>query len=106
MQILELDGFVIVTTPQKVAGINSMRSGLMAKRLNAAILGVVENMSEGEPSESTKRVAEALNASIFGVIGSNAAFDAYSDAGKVAVLEDASILEEFDRIVERVVNPG
>jgi ATP-binding protein involved in chromosome partitioning len=106
MQILELDGFVIVTTPQRVAGINSMRSGLMAKRLNAAILGVVENMSEGEPSESTKRVAEALNAGVLGTIRLNAAFDLYSDAGKVAVFEDPSILEEFDKIVERVINPG
>ncbi len=47
MQVLDIDGFVIVTTPQKIAMLNSIRSAMMAKRLGKAVLGVVENMYEG-----------------------------------------------------------
>lgn len=43
--IPDMDGAVIVTTPQDVAILDSRKSINFAKQLNIAVLGVVENMS-------------------------------------------------------------
>lgn len=98
MQLMELDGFVIVTTPQRTAAVNSVKSGIMAKRLNAPIMGIVENMSKGVASESTAEAAEALGSKVIGTVSRNVAYDSYSDSGKVPVVEDKGIMEEFNRI--------
>ncbi len=102
MQVLELDGFVIVTTPQRIASINSARSGLMAKRLNIAVLGVIENMSDGTVSESTGEVIKLLDTGLLGVVRLNYKFNEYSDSGKVPVLESAQMLADFQAIVEKL----
>lgn len=103
MQLLDLDGFVIVTTPQKIAGVNSVRSGLMAKRLGAHVMGVVENMSSGTPSESTINTAKSLGTEIIGCIKKDESFNLLGDAGRVPVLEDKAIMSQFDEIVKRVI---
>ncbi len=103
MQVLDMDGFVIVTTPQRVAGINSIRSGLMAKRLNAAVLGVVENMSSGEPSKSTGVVVSTLGTRLLGTVKMNPVFGAASDEGRVPASENDDILRMFDTIVDSLV---
>ena len=45
MQTLDMDGFVIVTTPQELAKIDAIRSVNMIKKLKIDVLGVVENFS-------------------------------------------------------------
>ena len=46
MQLIsDLDGVVIVTTPQEVALLDSRKAVMMAKTLNVPVLGIVENMS-------------------------------------------------------------
>jgi ATP-binding protein involved in chromosome partitioning len=102
MQVLELDGFIIVTTPQRIAAINSIRSGIMAKRLNVALLGVVENMSDGTVSDNTKHVMESLGAELLGVIKSDDKFNIYSDSGKVPVLEDKDTSALFESIIGKI----
>jgi ATP-binding protein involved in chromosome partitioning len=104
MQVLDLDGFVIVTTPQRIAAINSIRSGLMAKRLNVAILGVVENMSDGEISKNTNDVVEKLETELLGTVRFDVKFNSLSDTGKVPVLEDNEIYRVFEGIVSKL--PG
>ncbi|MDE1870642.1 MAG: P-loop NTPase [Candidatus Micrarchaeota archaeon] len=104
MQVLDLDGFVIVTTPQRIASINSIRSGIMAKKLNIAILGVVENMSDGSESKSTRDVISALDTGLLGVVKLDGRFNSYSDTGKVPVLEDDEIYKTFEGIVIKL--PG
>ncbi|HVC58109.1 MAG TPA: P-loop NTPase [Candidatus Acidoferrales bacterium] len=103
MQLLDLDGFVIVTTPQRIAATNSIRSGLMAKRMSVSVLGVVENMSTGTVSENTKGVAEALGVEVLGVIEQNQLFNSCSDAGKVPVLENQGIMDVFSAITSKIV---
>ncbi len=105
MQLLELDGIVLVTTPQKTAATNAVRSGLMAKRLGVALLGVVETMSFDKTSGGSE-VAEALGVEVLGRIKHNKKFDVYSDSGKVPVLEDNDIREEFLSIINRLHIPG
>ncbi len=102
MQVLDLDGFVIVTTPQKIAAINSVRSGIMAKRLNVALLGVVENMSSGIISDSTKWVVDTLGSELIGIVKLNPAFNSYSDSGKVPVIEEDDIFLNFKQIVQKL----
>jgi ATP-binding protein involved in chromosome partitioning len=103
MQLLPLDGFVIVTTPQKIAGLNSTRSGLMAKRLNVAVLGVVENMSSGIASESTKEAVRVLGTELLGTVSQNPLFNFMSDGGKIPVLQDEKIRKEFEEIAKKII---
>ncbi len=102
MQILDLDGFVIVTTPQRIAGVNSMRSGLIAKRMNVQVLGVVENMSDGKPSKSTDEVVSSLGTEFLGSVKQRAKISELSDKGKVHVLEDKEAAQEFEEIVDKL----
>lgn len=103
MQLLGLDGFVIVTTPQKISAVNSIRSGIMAKRLGAPILGVVENMSSGEISKHTKAVADELGTDVLGSVKRDDIFNSCSDSGKVAVLEDREAADAYLGIVQNLL---
>ncbi len=105
MQLLELDGYVLVTTPQHIAAINAVRSGMMARRLGAPIIGVVENMSDGS-GNGAKEVANALKCEFLGTVKSSQNFNKLSDSGRVPVLEDSAIKEEFISITKKLVNGG
>lgn len=99
MQVLDLDGLIMVTTPQRIAAINTIRSGIMARRLNVAILGVVENMSDGRISESTTELIGMLNTGLLGTVKLNGLFNSFSDTGKIPVLEDDEIFKTFGEII-------
>lgn len=101
IQLLDLDGFVLVTTPQHIAAMNTIRSGMMAKRLGAAVLGVVETMSEGDP-KGAREVAEAMKCEVLGAIKYDRRFSELSDMGRIPVNEDAGIKEEFIRIIKKI----
>jgi Mrp family chromosome partitioning ATPase/intein/homing endonuclease len=102
MQVLDLDGFVIVTNPQKIAGMNSIRSGLMAKRLGVAVLGVVENMSSGKPSEMTMEVVKTLDTEFLGSVERKSEFADMTDNGKIHVMESKEIENTFDSITKKI----
>jgi ATP-binding protein involved in chromosome partitioning len=102
IQLLDLKGFVIVTTPQHIPAINAIRSGMMAKRLGVAILGVVENMSDGN-IKGGREVAEALGCDVLGFIKLDPSLSGFSDLGRIAVLEDEKIKKEYINIVDRIV---
>ena len=104
MQLLDLDGILIVTTPQRVAGINSLRSGLMAKRMNVPILGVVENMSSGRISDSTTELIDRLGTTLLGTVTMNNAHNLASDSGRPTVLSDDTAKDEFMSISERILS--
>lgn len=100
MQVLDLDGFIIVTTPQRTAAVNSVRSGLMAKRLNNHLIGVIENMSDGSESQHTKSAVDSLGTRLLGRIPSDGRFDLLSDSGRIPVLEESDIYEIFTGITD------
>ena len=102
IQLLDLDGFVLVTTPQHIAAINTMISGGMAKRLGVPVLGVIENMSDGN-GIGGKEVAFGLGCEFLGAVKVNPKFDELSDKGLVPVLEDQNIKDEYQRIVKMFV---
>lgn len=103
IQLLDLDGFVLVTTPQHIAAINTIRSGMMAKRLGVAILGVVETMSDGSLSGAME-VSRALDCEMLGSIMMNVNYSKLSDKGLVPVLNDTTIKEEFNTIIKKLID--
>ncbi len=104
MQLLDLSGFIIVTTPQKVSSINSIRSGLMARRLNMPIIGVIENFSKEKLNENTKNVADKLSTEVLGAVKNADKFADMTDKGIIQVLNDDEIKKTFDSIVNKIEN--
>jgi len=102
MQLIPLDGFVLVTTPQHIAAINTIKSGSMAKKFGLALLGVVENMSDGS-AKGAKEVSQALGCEILGSVKTNPKMSSLTDEGKIPVLEDGEIKEVFIDIVKKLI---
>jgi ATP-binding protein involved in chromosome partitioning len=105
MQLVECS-FVIVTTPQRISALNSVRSGLMAKRMNAHLLGVIENMSSGEASKSTLNVVNELQTTLLGIVKLDKAFDENSDSGRIASMFDKRIAQEYQEIIRKLLSPS
>ena len=101
MQLLK-GVFVIVTTPQRIASLNSIRSGLMAKRMNSAILGVVENMSSGKASPGTISVLAELKTELLGTIKLSTSFNDHSDSGRIISMHDKEVATEYRKIAEQL----
>ncbi len=102
MQLLSLDGIVLVTTPQHISAINAIRSGIMAKRFGINLYGVVENMSNGSPTGS-KEVAEELKCDLLGSVAEDKKLSDFADAGRVPVLEDEDAKKIFIGIAEKLI---
>lgn len=102
MQVAGLDGFVIVTTPQRIAGVNSARAGLMARRLGVHVFGVVENMSGASPSASTGELAKALGTGIIGRVPADRKLADLADAGRVPVMELDEVAAIFEGIATKL----
>lgn len=100
IQLLSLDGFILVTTPRHISAVNTIRSGMMAKRLGVALLGVVETMSDGS-GDGGEEVAMELGCELVGKIASSKVFGEMSDSGVVPVLHDDSVRKEFEGIIRR-----
>lgn len=115
VQIVRLDGAIIVTTPQEVAVGDSLRGAKMFERVGVGVLGVVENMSHyvcphcGHRSEvflsgGGGRLAAELGVPLLGQIPLQAGVPNLADAGQpVAIAEPESAagaaLRELSRIV-------
>ncbi|MCL5786798.1 MAG: Mrp/NBP35 family ATP-binding protein [Candidatus Marsarchaeota archaeon] len=100
IQLLSLDGFILVTTPRHISAINTIRSGMMAKRLNVALLGVVETMSDGS-GNGGEEVAKELGCELIGRIMADKRFGELSDAGKIPVLNDEGIRLQFESMIKK-----
>ena len=96
MQALEMDGFVVVTTPQELAKIDAIRSVNMIKKLQIDVLGVVENLS-GEifGSGAGEELADHLSIPFLGRIEMRAD---YRDTSKPTVLNNNAVLDEYRKI--------
>ncbi len=103
MQLLELDGIVLVTTPQTIAAQNTIRSGYMAKRMNIRIIGVIETMSDDNHA-GVEKVAKTLDTKVIGSIKYDESFNKYSDSGKVPVLEDGAMRKNFEGIAKKIIS--
>jgi len=98
-QSIPITGAVIVSTPQDVALNVAQKAIAMFKKLNAPILGIIENMSDyvcphcGKRDEifgtgGARKVAERLDIPFLGAIPLATPIRVASDAGKPIVLTD------------------
>jgi ATP-binding protein involved in chromosome partitioning len=96
MQTLQMDGFVALTTPQALAGLDARRSINMVKKLNVEVLGVVENYT-GEifGSGAGQTLADDMGLNYFGSIALRAD---YQNDEKPTVLISDAVHAEYDVI--------
>ena len=101
MQTLDLDGFVIVTTPQELAKLDAIRSINMIKKLNHNIYGVVENFSgEYFGKGAGKEISKNHDIDFLGSIEMRRS---YSDPQKIAYLEDMEANNEYNQVANKLI---
>lgn len=101
MQTLQLEGFVIVTTPQELAVLDAMRSINMIRKLNVQVLGVVENMaSDIFGHGGGEALAKKIGAPFLGSVDLSAAF---REPPKPVVLTDGKARKQFEAIADRLM---
>ena len=96
MQTLDLDGFIVVTTPQELAKIDAKRSINMIRKLQVKVLGVVENFS-GEifGSGAGEELAGELGLEFLGKLELR---PEYRDTSKPTALLSNDVLGEYTAI--------
>ena len=101
MQVLTMDGFVVVTTPQELAKIDAKRSINMIRKLQINVLGVVENMSGGIFGQGAgEEISKELDLEYLGDINVRAD---YQDTSRPASLLNNEILDEYRNITGKTL---
>jgi Mrp family chromosome partitioning ATPase len=110
MQSLPLDGIVLVTSPQDLAGMVVRKAANMANNLGVRLLGLVENMSYIRCPEcgaqinlfgvsNAKNTAASMGTSPLGHIPLDPKFSILCDKGEI----EAYHSETFEQITERLI---
>ena len=115
VQIVDIDGVVMVTTPQDVATGDVRRGIKMFERVNTAVLGIIENMAAfecphcGEEIEvfgsgGGKRLAEEMELPFLGRVPLDPVVRAAGDEGEPTVLfaPDSGAGRALQAIADRV----
>ncbi|MCB1189842.1 MAG: Mrp/NBP35 family ATP-binding protein [Leptospiraceae bacterium] len=110
-QLIDVDGGIIVTTPQEVATFDASRAGAMFAQLKIPVLGVVENMSEficphcgkGTPIFSSgggNKLSDILQAPLLGSIPLTVDMMRSGESGQPLVMadKDGKIAQAFSGI--------
>ena len=101
MQVLTMDGFVVVTTPQDLAKVDAKRSINMVRKLQVNVLGVVENMSGGVfGSGAGEEISKELSLDFLGTIGLRSE---YQDTSRPTSLLSNEVLHEYRLISEKTL---
>ncbi len=100
MQTLNLDGFVVVTTPHELAVLDAKRSINMIKKMNLTVFGVIENLSGGVfGTGGGKALAEEMELPFLGCTEMRSD---YTNSKRPASLESDDIAAEYTAITERL----
>ena len=115
VQRLQLDGVVIVSTPQEIALIDARRAATMFRKTGAAILGVVENMAWfADPATGARipifgeggaaKEAQALGVPLLGQVAIDVALRQACDEGAplVATAPDSAVAQVFIEMARRL----
>ena len=100
MQAIDMEGFIVVTTPQDLAKIDAKRSINMIKKLKVNVMGIVENFSgdifgSGAGEELAKEVGVEF-------LGRLSLSSNYRDTSKPTVLLSKDTLSEYQYIGSKV----
>lgn len=113
MQSIPLNGVVLVTSPQDLAGMVVRKAARMAQRMKAPILGVVENMSYATcpecgarievfgPSQAT-RITGSLGLPLLGRIPLDPELSRRCDAGEIERYAAEAFVPIAKQVVEQV----
>jgi len=110
MQLLDLDGLVVVTSPQQLAFEIVRKAINMSKTMNVKILGLVENMSYAVCPHCNERIdlfgeseggllAKKAEVPFLGNIPIDPKISTLSDSGDIEQYQS----EEIDKIVDNVI---
>ena len=96
MQVLSMDGFVVVATPQSLAALDAKRSINMIRKLNVEVLGVVENYTgDVFGSGAGRELADSLDLPFLGEL---ALRPDYRDDSQPTALASREVAAEYDAI--------
>lgn len=114
--IKDIDGVVVVTTPQEVALLDSRKAVNFARKLNLPVLGIVENMSGfvcphcGKSMDLFKtgggeKAAKEMNVPFLGKVPIEPEIVTFGDEGKPFVWDrkESSAAKVFGEMVELIV---
>jgi ATP-binding protein involved in chromosome partitioning len=114
--IPDINGAVIVTTPQDVAILDSRKTVLFARQLNVPVIGIIENMSGFVCPhckekiylfgvDGGKNAASDLNVPFLGQIPIEADMVKYSDSGKpfIHFKKDTETGRILSQIIEKII---
>tara|TARA_B100000029_G_scaffold491386_2_gene551441 strand:- start:1722 stop:2537 length:816 start_codon:yes stop_codon:yes gene_type:complete len=100
MQTINLDGFVIVTTPHELAVLDAKRSINMIKKMNLKVYGIVENLSGGVfGTGGGQALSEEMSVPFLGALSMSAD---YMNSKLPASLESKSVGAEYTAITENL----
>ena len=100
MQTLNLDGFIVVSTPQELAALDAKRSINMINKLNLKVFGVVENMTGGIFGKGAAiEMAEELELPVLSEIS---LLSDYSDSFDPVVHTNDTSEKEFERLMKNL----
>jgi ATP-binding protein involved in chromosome partitioning len=115
-QEIDIDGAVIITTPQDIAIIDVKRGIEMFKRTNVKILGIIENMTSFISDDGVehfifgkdggKNIAEKFNIELLGQIPINIELRKKSDEGIpfVELYKEDKISKIFESIAKKIAS--
>lgn len=106
-EIKPLTGIIIVTTPQDVALLDSRKSVDFAGKMQIPVIGIVENMADGESlrvfgSGGGERAAEELGVPFLGRVALDPRMVAAGDSGRPYLADHAA--EEAGRQLAAIVD--
>ena len=114
-QEIDIDGAVIITTPQDIATIDVKRGIEMFKRTNVKILGIIENMTSFISDDGVehfifgkdggKKIANKFNIELLAQIPINIEIQKKSDEGTpfLEVYKNNSICKVFERMTKNII---
>ena len=111
-QFLKYFENIVVTTPQSNATIVAERSGIMSKKVNASIIGVIENMSFMQLDDSKiypfgkdggNKLAEKLNVPLLGSIPLNEEITIASEMNNLFEVSNKKIFESIKQIAQEII---
>jgi Mrp family chromosome partitioning ATPase len=109
-QSLPLDGILLVTSPQDLAGMVVRKAAIMAMEIGARLIGLVENMSYALCPECGTRIdifgvsrtddtARSIGTQVLGHIPLDARLSTLCDTGEI----ESYYSEAFEQITDRVI---
>ncbi len=101
MRDLKINGLILITTPQKTAILDTLRSFQMASQLGINILGVIENMYGNIFTSSIEKICNEKYIKFLGKIPLDKKIFELSEKGLIFI-NDPELRENFKNIMSKI----